>query len=121
MIYVEIDLDRERSQIATLDEQGTELLSCRVANDPEALKVVLGELGGELQVALEATYGWEWLADLLEAGGARAASLASGAHEGDRCGAGEDGRGRRGHARASAPHRSAAGGVRRPARAARPP
>src|SRR5579884_427334 len=69
MIYVGIDLHRKRSQIAALDEQGTELLSRRVANDPEALKAILGELGGELQVALEATYGWEWLADLLEAEG----------------------------------------------------
>src|SRR5438552_3448314 len=69
MIYVGIDLHRKRSQIAALDEQGTELLSRRVANDPEALKAILAELGGELQVALEATYGWEWLADLLEAEG----------------------------------------------------
>src|SRR4051812_717622 len=69
MIYVGIDLHRKRSQIAALDEQGTELLSRRVANDPEALKAILAELGGELQVALEATYGWEWLADLLESEG----------------------------------------------------
>ncbi len=68
-IYVGIDLHRKRSQIAALDEQGTELLSRRVANDPEALKAILAELGGELQVALEATYGWEWLADMLEAEG----------------------------------------------------
>ena len=32
MIYVGIDLHRKRSQIAALDEQGTELLSRRVAN-----------------------------------------------------------------------------------------
>src|SRR5712691_6985598 len=62
MIYVGIDLHRKRSQITALDEQGTELLSRRVANDPEALKTILAELGG----ALEATYGWEWLADLLD-------------------------------------------------------
>src|SRR5262245_2696481 len=69
MIYVGIDLHRKRSQIAALDEQGNELLSRRVANEPEALKAILSELGDELQVALEATYGWEWLADLLEAEG----------------------------------------------------
>jgi transposase len=69
MIYVGIDLHRKRSQIAALDEQGTEVLSRRVANDPEALKAILDELGGELRVALEATYGWEWLAELLEAEG----------------------------------------------------
>src|SRR4051812_23516692 len=66
MIYVGIDLHRKRSQIAALDEQGREPLSRRVANDPAALKAILAEFGGELQVALEATYGWEWLADLLE-------------------------------------------------------
>jgi transposase len=69
MIYVGIDLHRKRSQIAALDEQGSELLSRRVANEPEALKAILDELGGELRVALEATYGWEWLAELLEARG----------------------------------------------------
>jgi hypothetical protein len=58
MIYVGIDLHRGRSQIAALDEQGGELPSRRVANEPEALKA-MAELGGELQVALEATYGWE--------------------------------------------------------------
>ena len=41
MIYVGIDLHRRRSQITALDEQGTELLSRRVANDPEALKAIL--------------------------------------------------------------------------------
>ena len=66
MIYVGIDLHCKRSQITALDEQGTELLSRRVANDPEALKTILAELGGELKVALEATYGWEWLAELLD-------------------------------------------------------
>jgi hypothetical protein len=47
MIYVGIDIDlhRRRSQIAALDEQGRELLSRRVANEPEALKAILAELG----------------------------------------------------------------------------
>jgi transposase len=66
MIYVGIDLHRKRSQIAALDEQGMELLSRRVANEPEALKAILTELGGELKVALDATYSWEWLAELLK-------------------------------------------------------
>ncbi len=29
--------------------------------------VILAEIGGEARVALEATFGWEWLAELLEA------------------------------------------------------
>ena len=65
--YVGIDLHRKRSQISALDEAGNELLSRRIANEPEALKALLAELDDELEIALEAAYGWEWLADLLEA------------------------------------------------------
>ena len=119
MIYVGIDLHRNRSLITVLDAEGTELLSRRVANEPEALRAILAELGGELQVALEATYGWEWLADLLEAEGHELHLSHPLRTKRDRGGAGEDRRGRRGaHARASARHRPCARGVRRPARAA---
>ena len=69
MIYVGIDLHRRRSQIAALDEDGNEVLSRRVSNDPQEFAALLGGLGGQTKIALEATYGWEWLADLLEAEG----------------------------------------------------
>jgi transposase len=45
------------------------LLSRRVTNDPEARGAIFAELGGEAKVALEAAFGWEWLADLLEGEG----------------------------------------------------
>jgi transposase len=66
MIYAGIDLHRKRSQIAAVDGEGTEVLSRRIANDPDVFRELLSELGSELKVALEATYGWEWLAELLE-------------------------------------------------------
>jgi transposase len=66
MNSVGIDLHRKRSQIAALDEHGGELFSRRIANDPDTFVALLGELDGESKIALEATYGWEWLADLLE-------------------------------------------------------
>ena len=69
MVYVGIDLHRKRSQIAVLDQEGSELLSRRIVNDPETFLNLLHELGDDAQVALEATYGWEWLADLLEDAG----------------------------------------------------
>src|SRR5207247_7776109 len=69
MVYVGIDLHRSRSQIAVLDQQGGELLSRRIANDREIFLELLDGLGDDVQVALEATYGWEWLADLLEDAG----------------------------------------------------
>ena len=68
-VYVGIDLHRKRSQIAVLDQEGNELLSRRIANDQETFLELLQELGDHVQVALEATYGWEWLADLLEEAG----------------------------------------------------
>lgn len=69
MVYVGIDLHRKRSQIAVLDEDGSERLSRRIANDPELFLDLLARLGEEPKIALEATYGWEWLADLLEEAG----------------------------------------------------
>jgi transposase len=69
MVYVGIDLHRNRSQIAVLDEQGGELLSRRIANEPERFLELLQGLGDDVRVAVEATYGWEWLADLLEDAG----------------------------------------------------
>ena len=63
---VGIDLHRKRSRVAALDDDGQQLLSRTVPTDRQALLEVLGEAGEELKIALEATYGWEWLAELLE-------------------------------------------------------
>lgn len=69
--YVGIDLHRRRSVIVRLDEDGTVLDTSHVDNDP--LEFVRGVTSGEedLEVALEATYGWYWAADLLQAEGAK--------------------------------------------------
>jgi transposase len=69
VVYVGIDLHRRTSHVAAFDEEGLELLSRRVTNDPDVLRAIFAELGGEARVALEAAFGWEWLADLLEAEG----------------------------------------------------
>src|SRR3954453_9977316 len=66
MNSVGIDLHRKRSHVAALDEHGGELFSRRIVNDPDTFLALLGELDGESKIALEATYGWEWLAELLE-------------------------------------------------------
>jgi transposase len=68
MVYVGIDLHRNRSQIAVLDQGGGELLSRRIVNDPRLFLETLAAFD-QPRVALEATYGWEWLADLLEDAG----------------------------------------------------
>ena len=69
MNSVGIDLHRNRSHIAAIDAEGTEVLSRRIVNDPETFLELLGEIDGESKVALEATYGWEWLADVLQDAG----------------------------------------------------
>ena len=69
MNSVGIDLHRKRSHIAVIDGEGTQVLSRRIANDPATFLELLGELEDETQVAVEATYGWEWLAELLEEAG----------------------------------------------------
>jgi transposase len=63
-----IDLHRRRSQIAIIDEHGELTLSKRVPTGRETIKELLGE-SDNTHVALEATYGWEWLAELLEDAG----------------------------------------------------
>jgi transposase len=69
MNSVGIDLHRNRSHIAVIDEQGELTLSRRIVNGREAFLELLGGLEGESQIAVEATYGWEWLAELLEDAG----------------------------------------------------
>jgi len=66
--WVGIDLHRRRSQIAVIDEDGELTLSRRIVNDRAAFLELLGDAEGT-HVALEATYGWEWLAELLEEAG----------------------------------------------------
>jgi transposase len=66
--WVGVDLHRRRSQIAIIDEQGELTLQKRVPTGRETIVELLGEPEGT-HVAMEATYGWEWLAELLEEAG----------------------------------------------------
>ena len=67
--WVGIDLHRSRSHVAVLDDGGRERLSRRIINDPQTFLELLAEIDGESKIALEATYGWEWLADVLQDAG----------------------------------------------------
>jgi transposase len=69
MNSVGIDLHRRRSHLAVIDDEGTEILSGRIQNDPATFLELLSEHDGETEIALEATYGREWLADLLPGAG----------------------------------------------------
>jgi hypothetical protein len=65
-VYVGMDVHRKRSQVAVVDDAGTERRNRNVPNDPAELVPILGALPPGTPVAFEAAYGWGWLVDLLD-------------------------------------------------------
>jgi transposase len=64
--YVGVDLDRRRSQVVILEEDGVKVSSVKVDNrDPAALVDAVAAGGEGCDVVVEATWGWYWVADLL--------------------------------------------------------
>jgi hypothetical protein len=68
--YVGIDFHRRRSVIVRKNGDGEKLASVRVDNDALALAAVIADVGSEPEVVIEATYGWYWIVDWLQAQGA---------------------------------------------------
>jgi len=52
-------------------DTGDELAQVLILNDPVALSLQLEEAGATPEVVVEATYGWYWAADALQACGAK--------------------------------------------------
>jgi predicted NBD/HSP70 family sugar kinase len=52
---VGIDLHRDRSQVAVIDDRGELSLSRRIVNDRETFLELLDSLEGESRIAVEAT------------------------------------------------------------------
>jgi EamA-like transporter family len=69
--FVGIDLHRRRSVIVRTGAGGEVLETVQVVNDAERLGQVLARAGESPQPVLEATYGWYWAVDALQAAGAR--------------------------------------------------
>jgi transposase len=67
--YVGIDFHRRRSVVVCVSSAGEKLSTTGVANDPLAIAAAVA--GPEPEVVVEATYGWYWVVDLLQANGAR--------------------------------------------------
>ena len=59
-----------RSVIVRMSAAGEKLSTTRVANDRLAMAGAVAEAGPDPEVVVEATYGWYWVADLLQANGA---------------------------------------------------
>ena len=68
--FVGIDLHRRRSVIVRTTESGEVLEAVRIVNDTESLDRVIARGGEDPEVVLEATYGWYWAVDALQAAGA---------------------------------------------------
>jgi transposase len=69
--FVGIDLHRRRSVLVRTTDAGEVLESVRISNDVDRLRSVIERAGEDPQVVLEATYGWYWAVDALQAVGAR--------------------------------------------------
>jgi transposase len=69
---VGMDLHRHRSVVVRMTEDGRKLETARIDNSPAALRAVLARAGTNPRVVVEATYGWYWAADTLQAAGAEA-------------------------------------------------
>jgi transposase len=67
---VGMDLHRRRSVLVRMTMDGRKLETARIVNSPAALRAVIARAGDKPLVVVEATYGWYWAADTLEAAGA---------------------------------------------------
>jgi len=68
--FVGIDLHRRRSVVVRTTESGEALEAVRILNDVDRLNSVIERAGEDPEVVLEATYGWYWAVDALQAAGA---------------------------------------------------
>src|SRR4051812_14947909 len=62
-----MDLHRRRSVIVRMTEAGERLETVRIVNDADRLAAVLARAGQAPEGVLEATYGWDWGGDALQA------------------------------------------------------
>jgi hypothetical protein len=67
---VGLDLHRNRTVMVRMTPDGDVLESVRFANDAQVLTDQIGKAGEAPEVVLEATYGWYWAVDALQAAGA---------------------------------------------------
>ncbi len=71
--YVGIDLHRRRSVLVVLNELGDRVGSTRIENSPmnleQTLEGIKATVEAPVEVVMEATWGWYWAADVIEAAG----------------------------------------------------
>jgi len=66
--FVGVDIHKRFSQVHVQSQDGNALAQVRLEHDdPDSIRDFFGELPGTVHVAVEATMGWMWLADELQA------------------------------------------------------
>jgi transposase len=68
--FVGMDLHRRRSVVVRSTAEGNVLEAVQIVNDVDRLNSVIARAGESPEVVLEATYGWYWAVDALQAAGA---------------------------------------------------
>lgn len=68
---VGMDLHRHRSVLVSMTPEGERLNVAWIDNRPAELRKVIAGCGPVPKVVLEATYGWYWAVDTLQAAGAQ--------------------------------------------------
>jgi len=68
--FVGIDLHRRRSVVVRTTDTGEVLETIQILNDVDRINAVMARAGESPEVVLEATYGWYWAVDALQAAGA---------------------------------------------------
>jgi len=66
MLYVGIDLHRRTSRIVAMDEAGQVVSQRTVSSDRASVEDAFSRIERPAEAVFEATWGWGWLADLLE-------------------------------------------------------
>ena len=69
-LYAAFDLHASNNYLAIIDEEGERVMSRKLENDPELILTALRRHGSKLAgIAVESTYNWYWLVDMLMAEG----------------------------------------------------
>lgn len=67
IVYAGIDLHRKHSTITLMDERGYQQPAVKIDNkDTDKFIKVLSQPNKLTKVVVESTYGWYWLADLID-------------------------------------------------------
>ena len=69
-LYAGFDLHASNNYLAVIDEEGRRVLSRKLRNDPDRIALALSPYRDAIEgIAVESTYNWYWLVDMLMAEG----------------------------------------------------